>query len=111
MNSLDKKFRHKTWYKGEDLTVREFLDKAACNRSFSTVKRKRHINSDRLLDEPQFDTVLVCEEGRGTYKLDEEQYRYFVQKRREQVQEAILRIKERFCSTATGRSPRTSGGH
>jgi len=52
MNSLDKKFKHSIWFKGKDMTVREFLEYAAhAYGAFGIVKRPSLKQSENLLDE------------------------------------------------------------
>lgn len=80
-NMLDKKFRHSAWYKGSDLTWKDFLELAAENYNFYLSKKMSKSQSANLLDDINYDVVLRDEQGRGCIRLTEKQAEYY--KRRE----------------------------
>lgn len=77
---LLKKFNHGTWYKGSNLNWKNFLELAAESRSFyiGTVLGKEQ--SDKLLDDLNYDVVLKNESGNSYIKLTEEQLEYYKQR-------------------------------
>ncbi len=94
MNSLDKKFKHSIWFKGKDMTVREFLEYAAhAYGAFGIVKRPSLKQSENLLDEVKYDFVLVGDE-RGSYRLTVEQYNYYAEHYNKRVSELFANDKE-----------------
>ena len=76
MKDLNKPFKHKTWYVNSDLTIRDFLELVAESRSFYVKKKAKH-HTDNLLDEAKITYVLTSEEGRGSYKLTDEEFSIF----------------------------------
>lgn len=95
MNELDKQFRHHTWFRGEKMTVREFLDWAA--KAYGTmeiIKMPTKEQSDYLLDPLRYEKVLVSDEGRGVYRLSQTGYEYFVKKRKQRIRELFARAPE-----------------
>lgn len=94
MNSLDKKFRHSIWFKGKDMTVREFLDWAAtAYGAMYVVKSPSRLQSDNLLDEVLYDYVLKSDE-RGSYRLTKEQYNYYAERYNKHVENLFANDKE-----------------
>lgn len=90
--NLDRRFRHHTWYLGEKMTVREFLDWAA--KAYGTmeiIKMPTKEQSDYLLDPLRYEKVLVSDEGRGFYRLSQTEYEYFVEKRKQRIRELFAR--------------------
>ena len=83
MNSLDRKFHHKIWNLDRDWTVREFLDEAAYSGNFFVDKKISRRQSENLMDEINYNYVLVSDEGPGTFKLTEEQRLFFEERRAE----------------------------
>ena len=88
MDSLDKKFRHSSWYKNEGLTVRQFLDKAANDYgTFAVTKVLSKTQSDNLFDDRNYCMALT--DGRGLFRLDDTQYNYYVEKYNARVKEVF----------------------
>lgn len=86
MNRFDKQFRHPHWYKGEKITVREFLDRAArYYGAFDVAKIPAREQSDYLLAPLKYDFVLIAE--RGKYIISREECEYFLEKRKERIKE------------------------
>ena len=93
MNSLDKKFRHSSWYKNENLTVREFLDRAAKDYgTFRVVNVLAKTQSDNLFDDRNYDLALT--DGRAKFRLDKEQSNYYVDKYNERIREVFANEPE-----------------
>lgn len=80
MENLNTKFTHKTWYKGSDLTWKEFLELASEDRSFYIDKILSKNQSDYLFDDMHYDVVLRNETGKSYVKLTEGQYQYYRQR-------------------------------
>ena len=76
MKDLNKPFKHKTWYINSDLTIRDFLELAAESRNFHVEKKVKY-RTDNLLEELTITYVLTTEEGRGSYKLTDEELNIF----------------------------------
>lgn len=92
MNDLDRRFRHRTWFRGEKMTVREFLDWAAkAYGDMEVIKRPAKEQSDYLLGPLRYEKVLVSDEGRGFYRLSQTEYEYFVEKRKQRIRELFAR--------------------
>ena len=80
--TLDRKFKHKNLFRGSNLTVREFLELAAESHGF-WLGVKKEFKSDNLLDdECEVYNILMCEEGKDTIKLTNEEADYFNKRRR-----------------------------
>lgn len=80
--NLDRKFKHRSFFKGSDLTVREFLELAAESDSF-WVEIKTDFNSDYLLDDSgNTYSVLKCEDSKCAIRLSSEEADYFNERRR-----------------------------
>lgn len=64
-----------TWFRGEKMTVHEFLDWAA--KAYGTmeiIKMPTKEQSDYLLNPLRYEKVLVSDEGRGVYRLPQTEY-------------------------------------
>lgn len=78
---LDRKFKHRTFYKGANLSVRDFLELASEYRSF-WMESKVEFNSDYLPDDKQNTYyILRCENSRAVIKLSDEEAEYFTERR------------------------------
>ena len=77
-NSLDKKFKHRSWFK-ECVTVRYALDYFAKCGDFYLDKKPAKKQSAYLLDDIIYDDVLrYAGKEKGTYRLTEEEKNYFL---------------------------------
>ena len=80
MNELERQFRHRTWFLGEKMTVREFLDWAAkAYGDMEVIKRPAKEQSDYLPDPLRCEKVLVSVEGRCFYRLSHVDLEYFIE--------------------------------
>lgn len=80
MDELERKFVHKTWYKGQDMTVKQFLEEAVKSSSglyLSQVLAKEQ--SENLFAERKYDFCIKSEEGRGCYRLTDVMYKYLLE--------------------------------
>lgn len=92
MNELERQFRHRTWFLGEKMTVREFLDWAAkAYGDMEVIKRPAKEQSDYLLDPLRCEKVLVSDEGRGFYRLSQVELEYFIGKRECRIRELFAK--------------------
>lgn len=92
MNALERQFRHRTWFRGEKMTVREFLDWAAkAYGDMEVIKRPAKEQSDYLLDPLRYEKVLVSDESRGFYRLSQVELEYFIEKRECHIRELFSR--------------------
>jgi len=76
---LNKKFKHSTYFKGENMTVKQFLDYVLSNPSDWIIKNQSTINGGLLLSEPEHAYYLTCYDSgrtRSKYKLDTEDAKY-----------------------------------
>ena len=75
-NMLDQKFKHSRWYKGSQLTIKQFLELAAEDSEFGLEKiaSKKHI--DYLFEPITYKIILKNEEG-GSYNISNEEIDYF----------------------------------
>lgn len=72
---LNKKFKHSTYFQGENMTVKQFLDYVLSNPSNWIIKNQSTINGGLLLSEPEHTYYLTCYDNgrtRSKYKLDTE---------------------------------------
>ena len=71
---LSNKFRHGTWFKKSNITVKDFLDYVLLNYSDFYIKTKEKCESDILFSEPTKDYYLT--DHRCSYKLSQEEQNY-----------------------------------
>ena len=76
MQTLDKRFNHRTWYKGEKLTRRQAMDKLHKNLDIYLTQKPSLKQSDNMLDSIAMDNVLT--DGRSFYRLSIDEYDYYI---------------------------------
>lgn len=77
---LNKKFKHHKWFL-EGVTVAYALDYFAKCGDFYIGKKPARKQSDNLLDDIVYEEVLMCCEDRLTYKLNEVEKSYFLERK------------------------------
>lgn len=75
--TLNRKFKHNTWYKNAHLTVKEFLELAAESSDMYLSQKEARVQSSNMFDDTIFDNVLMDEESRGFYRLNEIELEYY----------------------------------
>lgn len=78
-NVLDKTFNNGIWFKGQGLTVRQVLEWAATCDDVRLCNKPAVKQSVNLFDKTVYDYVLKAE--RGSYRLTEEEYNYYIKRR------------------------------
>lgn len=78
-NILDKKFNNGIWFKGQGLTVKQVLEWAASDNTW-IIEKPSLKQSSNLFDPIKYDYVLKAEE-RGSYRLTDEEYNYYMQRK------------------------------
>ena len=79
---LEKKFKYSTYFKGENMTVKQFLDFVLEHAGDWYIKSKSKIESDNLFDTPVEQYYLTCSDNgrlRGRYNLDTEDKTYLAE--------------------------------
>lgn len=79
-NILDKKFNNGIWFKGQGLTVRQVLEYCASSGEFGIIQKPSLKQSGNLFDPINYDNVLKSDE-RGSYKLTEDTYSYYMKRK------------------------------
>lgn len=83
---LERKFKHPCWFKGENWTVREFLENAAKCNCIYLGKRISKEQSNILFTPTNYEDVLKCEEGRGFFRLTNEDKEYYLKCKEQLIQ-------------------------
>jgi len=76
---LEKKFKHTTYFKGADMTVKQFLDYVINHYGEWYIKSKPILETNNLFETPKKEYYLTCSDNgrlRGKYKLDTEDIKY-----------------------------------
>src|SRR5574344_738244 len=81
-NNLDKKFTHSCWWKGSNLTRRQVIEWAASTKASPNgiylLKKQSVIPNDNLFDPIEYkDYYVLKSDERGSYRLSEEEYFYY----------------------------------
>ena len=81
MKTLEKKFKHNSWFVRSGKTIKEVLDIFAEERDFYLTKRMSIKQSDRLLDEIRYDYVIQHSgSNKMFYRLSEEEKKYYIER-------------------------------
>lgn len=78
---LDKKFKNSMYFKGANMTVKQFLD-YVINHPGDWYIKSKPISSDELFSIPKYTYYLSCYDNgrtRGQYKLDNEDMAYLAE--------------------------------
>lgn len=86
-NFLNKKFKHKTWFK-EGVTVKFALDYFAKTNDFYLERKPALKQSGRLLDVIIYDDIIT--DGRCFYRLSEEEKQYYLERKEYWKNQKIL---------------------
>lgn len=71
---LEQKFKHKSWFKDSNITVKDFLDYVLQHSGDFFIKVKNTLKTDNLFDIPLATYYLT--DNRYSYKLNIEECKY-----------------------------------
>ena len=71
---LSKQFKHNHWFKGDEMTVKQFLDYVLEHNGDFIIKTKQTLKSDNLFDDPI--TEYYLSDRRYSMKLDYQERNY-----------------------------------
>jgi len=71
---LNKKFKHNTWFKNSDMTVKQFLDYVLAHNGDFIIKQKKKFDSDELFSDCKTEYHLT--DRRCSIKLDYQERNY-----------------------------------
>lgn len=74
---LDKNFKHSAWFKGESITVKQFLDYVLSHSTDFIIKEKSKANSSDLFAEPEREYYLS--DRRYSMKLGYQERNYLAE--------------------------------
>ena len=77
---MNRKFKHHTWYKGSNLTVKQFLELAAEDKGFFLKQIPKKEQSNNPFEHLKYKTVIANESG-GIYNLSKDEIFYFSERR------------------------------